>query len=129
MLQNFHTALNTERMEQCSQCNEHWFDMRLFEGICKECRKYDKDRQPDHPLSFSTENHLDPGPAYAFNGLPDLSQTEAILIAPVHVFVEIRRVRGQQYRYTGHVINFFADTGKIYRTLPSLPEEVKIFHL
>ena len=46
LLQNFRTALHTERMDQCSQLKELWCDMRLFEGICKQCRKclYDKDR-------------------------------------------------------------------------------------
>ncbi|KOS39091.1 hypothetical protein ACN38_g10077 [Penicillium nordicum] len=38
--------------------------------------------------------------------LPELTQVEEILISRVHVFIEVRLIRGQQYRYQGHVIHF-----------------------
>ena len=51
---------------------------------------------------------------------PTLSTASlTILIARLHVSVQARCVRGQQYRNTGPVINFFADTGKIYSVLYS----------
>ena len=34
--------------------------------------------------------------------------------------------RGQQYKYTGHVINFLRDIGKVYRKLPLLPQDLEI---
>ncbi len=35
-------------------------------------------------------------------------------------------MRGQQYRYKGHVINFLRDTTRVYRRLPLLPANADI---
>ncbi len=35
-------------------------------------------------------------------------------------------VRGQQYRYTGHVVNFNRDTPRIYRKYPLVPNNADI---
>ena len=62
---------------------------------------------------------MDPG---EFNlDLPSLTKVEQMLISRVHVFIELRRVRGQQYKYSGHIINFLRDTGRVYNRLPLLP--------
>ena len=55
---------------------------------------------------------MDPGPLP--QGLPVLTTVEEMLIARVHVFMEVHQVRGQQYKYSGHVCNFLRDVGKIY---------------
>jgi hypothetical protein len=64
--------------------------------------------------------------------LPELSQTEEMLIARVHVSVdsvEVCRVRGQQYKYSGHIVNFLRDTGRVYDTLPLLPRNLEVIIL
>lgn len=61
--------------------------------------------------------------------LPELTQIEEMLIARVYPFVEIRSIRGQQYRYSGHVINFLRATGRVYRELPLLPQHLDIVML
>jgi hypothetical protein len=61
--------------------------------------------------------------------LPELTQVEEILVARVHVFVEVRQVRGQQYKYKGHILNFLRDTGRVYNTLPLLPQNLDIIIL
>ncbi|QSS66644.1 hypothetical protein I7I51_02833 [Histoplasma capsulatum] len=61
--------------------------------------------------------------------LPFISQVEEMLIVRVHVFVEIRQVRGQQYKYKGHVVNFLRDTGHIYNSLPLLLKDLDIIVL
>jgi hypothetical protein len=64
------------------------------------------------------------------SGVPDhllvLTQVEEMLIARVHVFLEVRQIRGQQYKYIGHVINFLRDIGTVYRKLPLLPRDLEI---
>jgi hypothetical protein len=40
--------------------------------------------------------------------------------------VKIRQVRGQQYKYKGHIINFLRDTGRVYKILPLLPQNLDI---
>ncbi|KAF2827752.1 hypothetical protein CC86DRAFT_239963, partial [Ophiobolus disseminans] len=58
--------------------------------------------------------------------LPKLSQVEEMLIARVHCFVEVRQIRGQQFKYRGHVVNFLNNTAKIFNKLPLLPEDLDI---
>ena len=66
---------------------------------------------------MSAENHtLVPEPP-AF--LPALTDVEEILIARIKVAIQVWLVKGAQWKYTGHVVNFMRDTGKIYRKLPT----------
>jgi hypothetical protein len=51
---------------------------------------------------------------------------EQLLIARVHVAVHVLQVRGQQYKYRGHVVQFFKNVGKVYMTLPLLPSNLEI---
>jgi len=107
MLQSFHEELDKDIPEECSVCNERWFNMGISNGICIRCRRRDKNKAEDEPELFSKENLMDPGSIPEH--LPALTQVEEMLIARVHVFIEVRQVRGQQYKYTGHVINFLQD--------------------
>jgi len=81
--------------------------MGISKGICIRCRRRDKNKAEDEPELFSKENLMDPGSVPEH--LLALTQVEEMLIARVHVFIEVRQVRGQQYKYTGHVINFLRD--------------------
>lgn len=58
--------------------------------------------------------------------LRELTQVEEILISRVHVFIEVRLNRGQQYRYQGHIVHFLRDIGRVYDELPLLPRELDI---
>ncbi|OCL01242.1 hypothetical protein AOQ84DRAFT_274823, partial [Glonium stellatum] len=49
---------------------------------------------------FGESNGLDTGPVSSF--LPILTAVEELLIARVYVYLQVVRVRGQQYRYTSH---------------------------
>ncbi|KJZ70452.1 hypothetical protein HIM_10154 [Hirsutella minnesotensis 3608] len=81
----------------------------------------------DEPWFFSAENQLDFGLIPVF--LPELTKVEEMLIAPVHVFVNVMQVRGQQYKYRGHIVHFLRDVGKVYRQLPLLPTELDVILL
>ena len=123
-LKQFHHALEEEKMEYCVRCREQWFNMGLGDdGVCARCTRVDMKRLLNEPFLYSSENHLDPGNQF---DLPPLTQVEEMLIARVHVFIEIRQVRGVQYRYKGHIINFLRDTGRVYNTLPLLPQDLEL---
>ncbi|KJZ71764.1 hypothetical protein HIM_08849 [Hirsutella minnesotensis 3608] len=116
LLEKFWTELENDRMERCTRCQETWFDMGLKDDICKRCIAKDKNKKEDEPWFFSAENQLDFGLIPVF--LPELTKVEEMLIAPVHVFVNVMQVRGQQYKYRGHIVHFLRDVGKVYRQLP-----------
>ena len=73
---------------------------------------------------FNAENKADVGlvPAH----LPELNDVEETLIAPVHTHLQVRQVKGQQYRYTGHTVHFMQDTVKVHNRLPVTPEQLDI---
>jgi len=75
----------------------------------------DKSRDDNAPFLYSAANDMDPGDVPT--SLPVLTQVEDMLIAPVHVYVEVRQIRGQQYKYTGNVVNFHRKTNKLYSIL------------
>lgn len=56
------------------------------------------------------ENDMDPGAVPSY--LP-LYIAEGMLIARAHVHMHFRRMRGCQYKYSGHVVNFMQNTAKI----------------
>ncbi|KAI0536659.1 hypothetical protein GGR58DRAFT_380385 [Xylaria digitata] len=56
--------------------------------------------------------------------LPQLTQSEQMIIARVHVYVEVRQIRGASYRYRGHVCHFARNVSKIWDQLPLLPDKL-----
>ncbi|KAM4067942.1 ATP-dependent DNA helicase PIF1 [Hirsutella rhossiliensis] len=126
LLNLWNDKLDSESLEYCSRCKESWFNMVLVNDVCSACRRRDADgkRQPHEPFLFSEENNLDLGSVP--NELPELSQVEEMLIARVHVHIQVFQYRGQQYKYRGHVINFLRDIGHVYTQLPLLPRELDI---
>ncbi|KAH7082828.1 hypothetical protein BKA63DRAFT_486263 [Paraphoma chrysanthemicola] len=127
LLQRFHARMDKETMEDCTRCSERWFKMELNgDGVCSACIKADKDIDPGQLYMFTADNLMDPGPMPGTLMLPMLSQVEELLIARVHCFVEVRQIRGQQYKYRGYIVNFLNNTGKVYNTLPLLPQDLDI---
>ena len=115
LTQDFNNALYHLRMELCGRCKKQWFDMDLRQQVCAICRQKDKNRGPNEPC-FSAENDLDFGPSHVELGLPDLTMTEQLLIAKVHVLIQVRQVKGAQYRYQGHTVSFARNIVKLYET-------------
>jgi hypothetical protein len=112
-------------LDHCTRCKETWFTNNVVDGVCKKCRTTrDKSKKDDEPFLMSVENLMDPGGVPP--NLPELTQVEEMLIAKVHVMVEVHQIRGQLYRYSGHVCNFLRDVGKIYNKLPLLPQNLEI---
>lgn len=126
--QEFLKALDEVQMTTCSRCKERWFDMKLKESVCHRCERHDSDnRRNGVVFLWSAENDMDPGEVDA--ALPVLTQTEEMLIARVHVYVEVRQIRGAQYRYTGNVVNFYRKSSALFAKLPQLPENIDVLIL
>jgi len=128
-LKDFQARLAKEViLDYCTRCKETWFNNNVVNGVCKKCRTTrDKSKKDDEPFLMSAENLMDPGGVPP--NLPKLTQVEEMLIAKVHVMVEVHQIRGQQYRYSGHVCNFLRDVGKIYNKLPLLPKNLEVVSL
>ncbi|EXU94892.1 PIF1-like helicase [Metarhizium robertsii] len=123
ILREFWTKLDNDQMQFCGRCQERWFQMKIdSDGLCARCCWKDDKRGPGEPYFFSVDNQLDFGSVP--NQLPQLTPTEESLIARVHVHVNIMLVRGQQYKYRGHVVHFLREVGLVYNQLPLLPQEL-----
>ena len=107
----FYDELSQIRMELCPRCKEKWFKMKLINGICSKCYSKDRNKQMDEPYFFSAANELDFGQIPYH--LPELSMTEQMMISKIHIFSQIRQVRGAQYRYKGHCVSFFRNVAKV----------------
>lgn len=114
-------------MEFCARCQTQWFNQRLSRSVCQHCRDKDAKMSPGEPFFYSHKNNLDFGDVPSH--LPPLSQIEEILIAQVHVHVQIFQHRSQQYKYRGHVVNFLRNTGSVYSQLPLLPPDLDVIIL
>jgi hypothetical protein len=83
-------------------------------SVCKACIKDTKSlKNPSEPFLFSDVNNIDPGAVPEY--LPILTEIEEIIIAYIHVHLQVARVYRQQYQYTGHVIYFSQNTLKIWK--------------
>ncbi|KAN0068982.1 hypothetical protein V8E54_013151 [Elaphomyces granulatus] len=121
--------MSEERMEECSQCREKWFRMKIRDGICTRCQGKDKDLKEDDPFFFSAANKMDPGDIplrIDGNPLPELTQMEEMAIALCHPQIMLKRVRGCQYQYTGHCCTFMQKNVRFIDTLPSLPDGIDV---
>ncbi|KAF5139524.1 hypothetical protein E5D57_003320 [Metarhizium anisopliae] len=123
ILREFWARLDNDQMQFCGRCQERWFQMKIdSDGICARCCRKDDKRGPEEPYFFSVDNQLDFGSVPT--QLPQLTPTEESLIGRVHVHVNIMLVRGQQYKYRGHVVHFLREVGLVYNQLPLLPQEL-----
>ncbi|XP_026459144.1 uncharacterized protein LOC113359778 [Papaver somniferum] len=89
-------------------------------GLCNFCKK-DKERHHEGSL-FSARNLMDPGRVPI--ELSQLTNPESLLIARVHPTMSVYRVKGQQYKYGGNVINFVQDVNVIASVLPHKPKDL-----
>jgi hypothetical protein len=127
-LQAFRDAMMEVKLELCPSCHEEWFDLDIKQSTtdgevkCARCRKSTK---------WTAANAMYPGPDPSSPGvnLPGLTQMEEMMLAPIHVLLQVWQVRGGQTKYTGHICNFFRDVGEFHNRVPRLPEECDIILL
>ncbi|KAG7009693.1 ATP-dependent DNA helicase [Physcia stellaris] len=128
LAREFHANLKGIKRQICDICNEERFIARPKpkKGQIR-CDRCIKDTKGDNVGTFSVQNLMDPGAV--LRSLPELTIAEELLIARVHVLMSYSRVKGVQYKYSGHIINFMQNTPKVVSKLPSLPRELQILHL
>ncbi|KAL2474966.1 Uncharacterized protein Adt_35702 [Abeliophyllum distichum] len=88
--------------------------------ICTQCSG--QIQRGLNPLKFSAENLMDPGVVPI--ELSRLTNLEQILIARVHLMMYVYRVKGQQYKYSGNVINFAQDVNSMATVLTFKPSDL-----
>ena len=80
----------------CIMCNKSFYDVQTNDmNICTDCNKSCK---------FTADNNMNPGSVP--EELLDLSYIEQMLIARIHPIITIYRIQGNQYSYSGNIINF-----------------------
>lgn len=127
---DFYEALKCIKRETCDVCNEIGFELHCqpwengFE--CARCRRL-RLKNPDMVPLYGTANMMDP--LALPSHLPPVSIAEELLIARAHVYMDLRRVKGCQYKYSGHIVSFMQNTAKIIHKLPSLPSELQMLIL
>lgn len=122
-LQDWMRVLDREQQYYCERCKELWFDIKIKDGICQRCSIRDREQGDGFPL-MSLENQMDPGPVP--DSLPELTDIEQMLIAPVHISMHMAHVMGAQYSYKGHVMTFLRDIPDVVSVLPRLPQHCHI---
>lgn len=124
--------LDTTEMEYCERCKELWFDIRRnSDGICQRCLRRDRGIDasqagidPSQVFLMTASNNMDPGDLP--HHLPELSDMEQMLIAPVHISIVMAHIKGAQWRYKGHVMTFLRDVPDIVTRLPRLPRQCNV---
>ena len=118
---DFYERLPQIKREECTICNENWYNLKVENGVCSRCRQRAKNSQP---ALFTAANHLDVGAVPPH--LPQLTQIEEQLIARVHVHLQVWQIKGQQYKYKHHIVNFMQNTTKVYDKLPLLVTDLDV---
>ena len=126
LVEKFYNELGKVKREVCDICNEIGFNMQLepldgYEHACKRCRRQHQNH-PDLVHLYSAGNLMDPGPVPDY--LPKLSEVGQAIISLVHVAMKYYRFRGEQFKYSGHILNFEQNTPKIVQNVPALPSEI-----
>ena len=96
--------------------------MGLKDSVCDKCLLADRKKNENEPFLYSAANNM--GPGRVPSHLPNLTQIEEMVIARAHVHMVLKRVRGLQYRYSGHCVSFVQNNVKFFDALPALPEEL-----
>lgn len=127
-IQDMRRMLNSIEMEFCTRCKERWFEMQLVDGICRACRCLrDKKMAYGDPFLMGWHNQMDPG--LVPTELACLTTLEEMIIARVHLHLQVWRVRGLQYHYTGHCVSFWQNSADFISILPTLPENINLLLL
>ncbi|KAL2542625.1 Uncharacterized protein Adt_03603 [Abeliophyllum distichum] len=77
-----------------------------------------------NPLKFSAENIMDMDPDVVPIELSRLTNLKQILIARAHPMMSVYHVKGQQYKYSGNMINFAQDVNSIADVLSFKPADL-----
>ena len=97
----FREKLQQEAMEMYSCCNKWWFQMHLATqgddiSVYKACIRDAKSlKYLSKPFLFSNANNMDLGTVSKH--LPTLTEVKEMIIACIHIHLQVAQVRRQQY--------------------------------
>jgi hypothetical protein len=130
LIEQFYFFLKNLTRKTCDVCNEIEFEMQLqsWNSVmkCYRCR-LDRIRNSNSISLFEKENVMNS--LSVLSHFFSLSITKKLLIARVHVLMNLRRVRECQYKYSKHVINFMQNSAKIIHRLSSLSTDLQMLVL
>ena len=112
-------------MELYQQYCHRWFELDLRNGIYSQYRY--RNRNNTSSTFFSTENKFALG--LVPSDLQKFIQIEEIFIVYIYIYIQIISICGAQYKYSGHMVNFFCNVGTIYSQLLCLLEELDVIIL
>ncbi len=118
---DFYERLPQIKCEECTICNKNWYNLKVENGVCSQCCQQVKNSQP---ALFTAANHLNVGAVPPH--LPQLTQIEEQLIAQVHVHLQVWQIKGQQYKYKHHIVNFMQNIMKVYDKLLLLVTDLDV---
>jgi hypothetical protein len=105
--------------------------LQLFENTleCVKCRVDRKSIAKEVEYVFLCDEANDMNSEIVPSHLPSLIIVEKLCVIRAHVLMSYRRVRGCQYKYSRHVVNFMQNTIKIVNRLSSLSFELQMLIL
>ncbi|KAI9920820.1 hypothetical protein PsorP6_001546 [Peronosclerospora sorghi] len=113
---------NRTKVDHCPSCKERWPNMAIRQetGMCRHCHG---EYNSNVIRKFSAANNMDPGPVPA--ELDGLTYVKSMLIARVHPIIGCHILKGGNYGYRGHGINFPQNVSPIAQELPRLVSSIE----
>jgi hypothetical protein len=130
LIARFYSALNDLSREECNVCNKIEFAMQLKQfDIFMKCHQYRTNKKKNFIMISLFEEINNMNFFLLSFHLSHLSIAKKFFIARVHVFMNLRRVKNCQYKYSEHVINFMQNIVKIIHWYFNLFSKLQIFIL
>ncbi|CAG8598033.1 15848_t:CDS:1, partial [Racocetra fulgida] len=119
LLRQFCNKMKKLKHTLCPTCNEYFLSITLVIEECYHCHT-----EKTSPKKFSTENNMDPGNVP--EELQRLIEIKEMLIAQVFPVIVVYRLRGEQYGYSGNIINFPQDVEEFVTHLHQNPSSLNV---
>ncbi|GBB92622.1 hypothetical protein RclHR1_20340001 [Rhizophagus clarus] len=110
LLQKFCTEMNKLMYKICSACNKRFPSINLILGMYRQCYS-----NKNEVKKFFVANNIDLGDVP--EELKGLTEIEKILISQTFPIVSVYYLCGDQYAYSGNIINFSQDVGEFVSRL------------
>lgn len=103
--------MDKHETQHCLLCNEKWFDVKVSRTGNLWQNRRGRDTQLDDVNLHSPDNRLELRAAPP--DLLALLQIEGMMVAKIHVTLEVCRPRGAHWHYKGHICGSMRDMAKV----------------
>ena len=117
--QLFRQYMKSLHWNTCLNCFKSFPSLVLINERCKSC---DSSFKNGTEGIYTAGNNMNPQEVPPV--LQDLSLTEELMIARIHPVLSVFRIQGQQFKYSGNVINFPQDVQGFAQSLPHNPANI-----